>query len=273
MRTATVDPKQPSATAAPLFAINTLSGRHYSVFESLYPDSIRNSLVLERAVMTKLFVVTILITALLPDASVAETASDEQMANEAIGPYAPGDPARRDKILEKQFEKLVELVARAPDEVQPATVVFNTGLSYRELHDLRNDFGFEVFDVGVKAPQGDRGIVMSISGGMADLWAIEGTFEERLTFMVKSEQRCFANMAKHMAPDESLGMADLATKPFYVYSARIFGPNRVLGELQIQPTVRGVFLNLRRRVISDFESEKARSRTTPHRYFMPGFHC
>lgn len=228
---------------------------------------------MEEAAMTKLFVVTILIAALFPYASRSEPASDEQMANEAISPYVPRDPVKRDKLLEKQFEKLTELAARAPEEIQPATVFFNTGLSYRELHDLREDFGFEVIDVGMKAPQGDRGVVMSIGGGMADLWAINGTFEERLVFMITSEQKCFAKMARYMPADEAQGMADLATKPFSVYSARIFGPNRVLGELQQQPTVRGVILNLRPSIISDFEYERANSRTRPHHYFMPGFHC
>lgn len=223
--------------------------------------------------MTKLFVVTILLAAFFPYASLSEPASDEQMANEAIGPYVPRDPVKRDKSLKKQFEKIVDLAAQAPNEIQPATVFFNTGLSYRELHDLREDFGFEVIDVGMKAPQGDRGVVMSIGGGMADLWAIDGTFEERLTFMITSEQKCFAKMARYMPEDQAQGMADLATNPFFVYSARIFGPNRVLGELQQQPPVSGVILNLRLSIISDFESEKASSRTRPHRYSMPGFHC
>lgn len=108
---------------------------------------------------------------------------------------------------------------------------------------------------------------------MADLWAIEGTFEERLTFMITSEQKCFAKMARYMPADESQGMADLATNPFFVYSARIFGPNRALRELQQHPTVKGVILNLRPSIISDFESERANSRTRPHHYLMPGFHC
>ena len=223
--------------------------------------------------MTRLFEVTILLAAFFTSASLAEPASDEQMANEALRPYVPTDPVKRAKLLEKQFEKLIDIAAQAPNEIQPATVFFNTGLSYRELHDLREDFGFEVIDVEMKAPQGDRGVVMSIGGGMADLWAIEGTFEERLTFMITSEQKCFAKMARYMPADEAQGMADLATNPFFIYSARIFGPNRVLAELQQQPPVSGVILNLRLSIISDFESEKASSRMRPHRYFMPGFHC
>ena len=221
--------------------------------------------------MTKGLIVTILLIALFPYESLSEPASDEKMANEAIGPYVPRDPGKRDKFLKKQFQILVDLATQAPDEVQPATVFFNTGLSYRELHDLRNGFGFEVIDVGMKAPQGGRGTVMSIGEGMADLFAIKGTFEERLTFMITSEQKCFAKMARYMPADESQGMADLATNPFFVYSARIFGPNRVLGELQQQPTVRSVILNLRPSIISDFEW--AKSQDGPHRYFMPGFNC
>ena len=223
--------------------------------------------------MTKVLVVTILLTALFPYASLSEPASDEQMANEAIGPYVPRDPVKRSKLLKEQFERIVDLAAQAPDTVQPATVFFNTGLSYREIHDLREDFGFEVIDVVMKAPQGDRGVVMSIGGGMANLFAIEGTFEERLTFMITAEQKCFAKRAKFMPTDEAQGMADLATNPFFVYSARIFGPNRVLGELQQQPTVRGVILNLRPSIISDFESVREDSRTMPHYYLIPGLHC
>lgn len=223
--------------------------------------------------MKKFAYVAILLASYFPIACLAEPASDEQMAREAIGPYAPRDPAKREKMLREQFENLVDLAAHAPDEIQPATVFFNTGLSYRELHDLREDFDFEVIDVGMKAPQGDRGVVMSIGGGMADLWAIDGTFEERLTFMINAEQKCFAKMAKLMPTEEGQGMADLATKPFFVYSARIFGSNHALGELQQQPTVRGVILNLRPSIISDFESVKQNSRTMPHRYSMPGFHC
>jgi hypothetical protein len=87
-------------------------------------------------------------------------------------------------------------------------------------------------------------MVMSISGGMADLRAIQRTFEERLTFMITSEQKCFTKMARHMSADEAQEMADLATNPFFIY-ARISGSNQALGKLQQQPTVRGVILNLR----------------------------
>ena len=217
--------------------------------------------------------VAILLLLCAPIAGLAEPASDEQMASEAISPYVPSDPVRPDEVLRAQFERLVDLAAQAPNEIQPATVFFKTGLSYRELHDLREDFEIEIIDVGLKAPQGDQGIVMSISGGMADLWAIDGTFEERLTFMITSEQKCFAKRAAHMPADEAQGMADLATNPFFVYSARIFGSNQALGELQQQPAVTGVILNLRPSIISDFESVKRSSRTMPHHYHMPGFHC
>ena len=218
-------------------------------------------------------VVAILLVSCLPIACLAEPASNEQMAREAISPYVPNDPARRAEVLQEQFEKLVDLAAQAPDEIQPATVFFNTGLSYRELHDLREDFEIEIIDVGLKAPQGDKGMIMSISGGMANLWAIDGTFEERLTFMITSEQKCFAKRAERLPADEAQGMADLATNPFFVYSARIFGSNQALGELQQQPAVSGVILNLRPSIISDFESVKRDSRTMPHYYHMPGFHC
>jgi len=221
--------------------------------------------------MTKALVVMILIIGFFPHVCRSEAASDQQMANEAIGPYVPKDPNKRDQLLRNQHRKIVELATQAPKEVQPATVFFNSGFSYRETHELREDFGIEVIDVVMKAPQGDRGVVMSIGGGMANLFAIEGTFEERLTFMITSEQKCFAKMAKYMPDDESQGMADLATNPFFVYSARIFGPNRVLGELQQQPNVRGVILNLRLSIISDFEH--AKSDTGPHYYLMPGLHC
>ena len=202
-------------------------------------------------------IAAILFASWLPVACLADPASDDQMALEAIGPYVPGDPARQKEVLRKQFEKLVDLAARAPDDVQPATVFFKTGLSYGELHDLRAGFEVEIIDVGLKAPQGDKGRIMSISSGMADLWAIDGTFEERLTFMITAEQRCFAKMAKHLPADEARGMAELATNPFFVYSARVFGSNRSLGELQQQTTVRGVLLNLRPGIIADFESATA----------------
>lgn len=221
--------------------------------------------------MTKALIVMILIIGFFPHVSLSESASDQQMANEAIGPYVPKDPDKREQLLRNQHRKIVEFATQAPNDVQPATVFFSTGLSYREIHDLREDFGFEVIDVVMKAPQGDRGVVMSIGGGMANLFVIKGTFEERLTFMIMSEQKCFAKMAKYMPDDESQGMADLATNPFFVYSARIFGPNHVLGELQQQPNVRSVVLNLRPSIISDFEH--AKSDTGPHYYLMPGFHC
>lgn len=221
--------------------------------------------------MTKLLIALIAITGLLSQASLAEPASDAQMAREAMAPYVPRDPERQQQLLQMQRETIVKFATDSPDDVQPATVFFKTGLSYREMHDLREGFGFEVIDVGLKAPQGDRGVVMSIGGGMANLFASQGSFEERLTFMVKAEQKCFAKMAKLMPDDQSQGMADLATNPFFVYSARIFGPNRVLGELQRQPVVRGVVLNLRPSIIADFEN--AKSSKTPHYYNLPGFHC
>ncbi len=176
-------------------------------------------------------------------------------------------------MLREQYEKLVDLAAQAPGEIQPATVFFRTGLSYRQMHDVSEDFEIEIIDVGLKAPQGDKGIVMSISGGMTGLWAIDGTFEERLTFMITSEQKCFAKKAEFLPPDEARGMADLATKPFFVYSARIFGSNQALGEIQQQPVVGGVILNLRPSIISDFESVKRDSRMMLHYHHLPGFHC
>ena len=221
--------------------------------------------------MTRIIAASILFFAFCPQPLLAEPASDAQMAKEAIMPYAPRDADQQAEFLQKYAERIRDLATHAPDDVQPATVFFNTGLSYREMHELREDLGFEVIDVGMKAPQGDRGVIMSLSGGMANLFAIKGTFEERLTFMIRSEQKCFAKRARLMSGDEAQAMADLATNPFFVYSARIFGPNKVLGELQQQPTVTGVILNLRPSIISDFEA--AKSDTGPHYYLMPGFHC
>ena len=223
--------------------------------------------------MNKFSVVAFLFTLLLPIASLSDPANDEQMANEAISPYVPSNPVERKKLLDKQFKKLSDLAAHTPNEIHPATVFFDTGLSYKELHDLREALGFEVIDVGMKAPQGSRGNVMSISAGMADLWAIDGTFGERLTIMITSEQQCFAKMAKHLPEDEAKDMANLATNPFFVYSARIFGTNQALGELQRHSSVRAIILNLRRSIISDFESARREAREIPHRYSMPGFHC
>ncbi len=221
--------------------------------------------------MNKSPILFLLLLALIPLQGFSEPASDEKMAGEAISPALSRDPEKRDKVLRRHFDELVEAATQAPDEVRPATVFFSTGLSYRELHDLRNDFSIEVIDVHMKAPQGDNGTIMSIGGGMADLFAIRGSFEERLTFMITSEQKCFAKMAKYMPAKEAKGMADLATRPFRVYAARIFGPNRSLRELQLQPNVRSVMLILRTSIISDFEA--AKSYSGPHRYFMPGFNC
>lgn len=220
---------------------------------------------------TKVLAVMILVIGSSPHASLSESASDEQMASEAMAPYVPKDSVERDRLLRNQYRTTVELATQTPNDVQPATVFFSAGLSYREMHDLREDFGFDVIDVVMKAPQGDRGVIMSIGGGMANLFAIKGTFEERLAFMITSEQKCFAKMARYMPDDESQGMADLATNPFFVSSARIFGPNRVLGELQQQPNVRGVVLNLGPSTFSDFE--QAKSYTGPHYYLLPGFRC
>lgn len=221
--------------------------------------------------MTRIIAATILALALFPHASLSDPASDAQMADEAFGPHSPSGADKRAEFLRLHADRIRDFATQAPDDVQPATVFFNTGLSYREMHDLREDFDFEVISVGLKAPQGNDGVVMSIGGGMADLLVIEGTFEERLVFMITSEQKCFAKMAQYMPDDESQGMADLATRPFFVYSARIFGPNSVLAELQQQPNVRGVILNLRHSIISDWETVKADP--PPHPYTMPGFHC
>ena len=215
----------------------------------------------------------VLLTALFPIASLPDPATDEQMASEAIGPYVPSDSLDRQKMLDEQFKKLTDLAARAPKEIRPVTVFFKTGLSYKELHDLREASSFEVIDVVMKAPQGSRGGVMSINAGMADLWAIDGTLEERLIFMITSEQRCFAKMAKHLPEDQAHGIADLATNPFFVYSARIVGSNKALAELQKHATVRAVLLNLPHSIIADFESAKRNARIIPHRYSISGFHC
>ena len=221
--------------------------------------------------MNKATAITLLLAALLPLVSFAEPASDTKMADEAIAPYAPSDSEKLDRVIQEHAERLRDLATDAPDEVWPASVFFSRGLSYREIHELREDFGFEVIDLKMKAPQGDRGVVMSIGAGMADLFAIEGTFEERLAFIVESQQRCFARRARLIPSDDSQDLVDLATKPFFVYSARIFGPGKVLRELQQQPVVRGVFLIQRRSIISDFEAVKANP--GPHPYTMPGFYC
>lgn len=193
------------------------------------------------------------------------------MADDALNPFVPRDAEARDQSLSTHFERLVGLALTTPDELQAATVFFNTGLSVPELHALRNNYDIEVIDVMMKAPQGTHGVVMSVDFGMTDLFAIHGSFEERLSFAISAEQKCFAKYSEHMPPDESAEWEELARRPFSVYSARIFGPNRSLRLLQDQPNVASVLLNVSNSVISEFEA--ARSYDGPHRYLMPGFHC
>lgn len=212
-----------------------------------------------------------LIAVMVPFNGAAEPASDAQMAREALLPYVSKDAAARARTLNRSRQELLMLAARTPHAIRPARVFFGAGVSAAELEDLSDRFGVEVMDVMVKAPEGDDGTIMSIQFGMQDLFATDGTLETRLSFAIGAEQKCFAKMSTLVPPDEAAAKADLAVRPFLVYSARVFGPAGSLNELYELPNVTAVMLNVRPGVIAEFEAAKAYD--GPHRYFMPGFHC
>jgi hypothetical protein len=206
-----------------------------------------------------------------PISAPAEPASDAKMAREALIPYVANDPERRAQALNEYRRELLSLAERNPDAIRPARVFFAAGLSVAELQALSDTFGVEVMDVMVKAPQGTEDVVMSIEFGMADLLAVDGSLQERLSFAIAAEQKCFRKISELLPPDEAPAMADLAASPFLVYWARVFGPISSLRDLQREPNVTSVMLKVRPDLISEFEAAKVYD--GPHRYFMPGFHC
>ena len=194
----------------------------------------------------------------------AAPASDEKMAGEARPKYLSKDIDGTGSALQKHTAELQMLAAERPNEVQVATVYFKTGLSYKELSDLRQNLEFEVIDVSLKAPMGDKGVIMSLGGGMADLFLIEGTFEQRLTYMVEHFQKCDflkgAEIRAALADESAKEYFELATRPFGVYSARIFGAAKSLNELRLQPTVFGILLS-DLGLIADFEDTRQNRKT------------
>lgn len=192
------------------------------------------------------------------------------MAAEALAPYVTREPARREQQLQEHHDQLYRVAQKSPDQVRPATAFFARGLTSSELQSLIKETDLEVIDVHVKAPQGNDGLVMSMMLGMADLLATSGNLSSRLSFAIEAEQKCFAKMAE-VPGEDAEDLATLASRPFLVYSARVFGPASALVELQNNSNVTSVLLNVRQNAITDFEAQKLSKE--PHRYFMPGFHC
>lgn len=203
--------------------------------------------------------------------ALSEPASDTQMAAEAIGPFVPDDPAQREEFLASNVQNVIEHAAKSPEDVRPATVFFRSGISVRELDRLQARVGIEVMDAVLKAPEGKNGQVMSIIVGMGDMFAIDGNLEERLSFVISAEQKCFAKAAEVAAAEEQQKFSNLSRARFLVYSARLFGPNRSLQDLMKQSGVAAVILNLPSSIISEYAAAKAYD--GPHRYLMPGFEC
>lgn len=216
------------------------------------------------------FVLLLLVILHAQDA-LTEPASDTQMAAEAIAPFMPKDPVKRDELLAWNVRKVIEHAAESPENVRPATVFFRRGISVEELDRLQTRLGIEVMDVVLKAPEGKNGQVMSIMVGMGDMFVIDGSLENRLSFVVSAEQKCFAKAAEAAPGEEQQKFSDLSKTRFLVYSARVFGPNRSLRELMKQSSVAAVILNLRAKIISEYAA--AKSYEGPHRYLMPGFAC
>jgi len=201
----------------------------------------------------------------------AEPASDSQMAAEALSPFATKDPARRQLRLEDHRDRLYRLVQDSPDSIRPATVFFNSGLTTDQLQLLIEEHRLEVVDAHVKAPQGNNGVVMSIIFGSSDLLASDGDLSSRLSFVIDAHQKCFAKRANFAPAEDAQEWVDLATVPFLVYSARIFGSARALELLQNNSGVTSVMLNVRQRLIDDFQNQK--KTRGPNIYNMPGFLC
>ena len=201
----------------------------------------------------------------------AEPASDSQMAAEALSPVLSKDPARRQQQLEEHRDRLYSLVQDSPDLIRPATVFFKSGLTTEQLQLLTEEHQLEVIDAHVKAPQGSSGVVMSIMFGSSDLLASDGDLSSRLSFVIGAHQECFAKSAKLRPPEDAQDWMDLSTVTFLVYSASIFGSAHALQQLQNTSVVASVMLNLRERVIDDFQNQ--RKANGPNIYTMPGFLC
>ena len=201
----------------------------------------------------------------------AEPASDSQMAAEALSPVVSKDPARRQQQLEDHRDRLYRLVQDSPESIRPATVFFNSGLTTEQLQLLIEEHRLEVIDAHVKAPQGNNGVVMSIMFGTSNLLASDGDLSSRLSFVIDAHQKCFAKSAKLFPAEDAQEWMDLSTVPFLVYSARIFGSARALQQLQNNSGVTSVMLNLRQRLIDDFQNQKKTK--GPNIYNMPGFLC
>lgn len=201
----------------------------------------------------------------------AEPASDRQMAAEALSPVVSKDPARRQQQLEEHRDRLYSLVQDSPDSIRPATVFFNSGLTTEHLQLLMAEHQLEVIDAHVKAPQGSNGVVMSIMFGSSDLLASDGDLSSRLSFVIDAHQKCFAKSAKLRPTKDAQEWMDLSTVTFLVYSARIFGSAKGLQQLQNKSGVTSVMLNLRERLIDDFQNQK--KTRGPNIYTIPGFLC
>lgn len=201
----------------------------------------------------------------------AEPASDSQMAAEALSPVVSRDPALRRQRLEEHRDRLYSLVQNSPDSIRPATVFFSSGLTTEQLQFLMEEHRLEVIDAHVKAPQGNNGVVMSIMFGSSDLLASEGDLSSRLSFVIDAHQECFAKSAKIRPTEDAQEWIGLSTVTFLVYSARIFGSATALQQLQNTSGVMSVMLNLRERLIDDFQNQK--KTRGPNIYNMPGFLC
>ena len=172
----------------------------------------------------------------------AEPASDAQMAREAIAPYFSAKAEATQNAIDWHRDQLRSALESDPHLVRPARVFFTQGLSLSTFAKMASDFGVEVIDVSLKAPLGDRGVVMSISNGMTDLLVVDGPLLDRLTTMVRRFQNCFKSRSRYMQPEDAAEYMKLSSEEFRVYSARLAGDAPALMEIQKQDYVRVVAL-------------------------------
>lgn len=191
----------------------------------------------------------------------AEIADDTMMARDALMPYVRNidDSGARERKLEDYRANLVGRVDSAPKRSIAGTVVLSRGLTILQLSDIASNHDIEIFDIHIKAPYNDRGVIQSISIGAAELARHRGDFAQRADRAIASMRYKFLEWSESLSGEEAEAHRNIAYSPMLVYRFDAYGKATAMRDVFDRPDVAAV--------IADTD-ERSHEKIAMHREFI-----
>ncbi len=212
----------------------------------------------------KLFAVAISLALLLPITSFAQKADDARMVEDSIAPFVSSRlaPADRQFRVDQYYSRTIQWARQSPRRELAASIVFTRGLSPAEVATLVDAYSLELVSAVVKTPKGDRGIIMTIDIGFADILKWRGSLDQKLEKAIGSFRLKFLEEAAIMeqaAPDEvdyARTRREMARGPMAIYRIEAFGPSVRISDIVHNETVALVVPHRQDRMEGAIESFK-----------------